>query len=142
MDVDAKPITTEDAVPLSGLSSCFAAAAADATVDSSAAAMAAATTAACGSSYCSSAVADGAAMAAATAVAIPSANIHSKTGAGKCQPRFLSSLRETPCPAASYVTSDRCPVPLPLAFSAGFLSSVCTLHRFHIRCCHLSLIFP
>ena len=71
MDADAKAITMEDAVPLFGLSSCLAAVA-DATADSSTMAMAAATTAACGSSYCSSAAADGAT---ATAVAIPSANI-------------------------------------------------------------------
>ena len=70
-----KVITTEDAVPLSGSLSCFAAAAADAAADSSAVTeMAAATIAACGSSYCSSAAADGAAMAVATAAAIPSAN--------------------------------------------------------------------
>jgi len=63
VDVDVKVITTEDAVPLSGSLSCFAAAAADAAADSSAVTeMAAATIAACGSSYCSSAAADGAAM--------------------------------------------------------------------------------
>lgn len=60
----------EDAVPLFGSLSCFAAVV-ETTADASAAMMAAATTAACGLSYCSSAVADGAAM----AVAIPSANI-------------------------------------------------------------------
>ena len=66
-----KVITTEDAVPLSGSLSCFAAVADAMAADSSEAMMAVATTAACGLSYCSSAVADGAAM----AVAIPSANI-------------------------------------------------------------------
>ena len=61
----------EDAVLLSGLSSCFAAVA-DATADSSAVEMAAATTtAACGLSYCSSAAADGATAMAVDA--IPSA---------------------------------------------------------------------
>ena len=60
-----KPITTEDAVPLFGLLSCFAAAAADAAADSSAVEKAAAIIAACGLSYCSPAAADGATDAAA-----------------------------------------------------------------------------
>ena len=72
--MDVKVITTEDAVPLSGSLSCFAAVA-DAVADSSATAETAAVTiAACGLSYCSSAVVDGATAIAAAAV-IPSANI-------------------------------------------------------------------
>ena len=70
-----KAITMEDAVLLSGLLSCFAAAAvAVVAADASAVETAAATIAACGLSYCSSAVVDGATAIAAAAV-IPSANI-------------------------------------------------------------------
>ncbi len=81
-----KAITMEDAVPLSGSSSCLAAVA-DATADSSAVEMAAATTAACGLSYCSSAAADG-----ATAMAvdvIPSANHNEKPGLAFAGSGFL-----------------------------------------------------
>ena len=67
-----KAITMEDAVPLSGLLSCFAAAAvAVVAADASAAEMAAATIAACGLSCCSSAAAD-----LAMDAAVPSANFH------------------------------------------------------------------
>ncbi len=88
MDVDAKAITMEDAVPLSGSSSCLAAVA-DATADSSAVEMAAATTAACGLSYCSSAAADGATAMAMAVDVIPSANLNEKPGLALAGSGFL-----------------------------------------------------
>lgn len=67
-----RAITTEDAVPLFGLLSCFAAAAADAAADSSVVEMDAATIAVCGLSCCSAA----AAADLAADAAVPSANFH------------------------------------------------------------------
>ena len=97
-----KAITTEDAVLLSGLLSCFAAVVVAAAVaDASAVEMAAATIAACGLSCCSSAAADSVVDA-----AVPSAHFHTacpkgqapsysanrqntEQGAGKTSPYFI-----------------------------------------------------